>query len=292
VQRRVRSLLFTATGLLWGCHVLAGLDDFAVEPNGRGGAGGQGGASRTSTGGGGDVAPALEDEGLVARYFLDDDRASPRVADAAPTPVDLSIVLDDMQEPALVGMEGRRALQWSIETSWGRPWIPSVGGTKLYARLHDSELATLEIVVRLQSVNELGSRLLHFGSNTEPGRLSLRMGMPGELRYYVNDVPIATGKVPMGQRVVIHGVLDARMQVSPAALYLNGEPVSLTQTGFEGPIDLDDCHFAIGNRRSDASDGRSFRGRIYYAAVYDVAFTPTRVKAHAGHLLESDDTPD
>lgn len=255
-----------------------------------GGAGGEGGATTTTSGGGGTVPGALEDENLVARYFLDDGANSPLVRDAAPNPVDLTLLLDDALQPTFIDHNGHQGLQWNEVSSWGRAWIESVNGTKFYDRLHDSEAATLEVVTTLLQVDDMGSRLLHFGANTTGGRLSLRMETPGALQLYINNNPIGFGSVPMSQRVVVHVVFDATAP-SPARIYVDGAPTPVVMVGEGNAINLDDCHFAIGNRQSGSSDGRSPRGRIFYAAVYDAALTPDRVARHAAHLLADDDAP-
>lgn len=233
---------------------------------------------------------ALENGNLVARYFLDEAANSPMVADAAPNPVNLSLLLDDASQPTLIDHNGHHGLQWTEVSSWGRAWVESVSGTKFYDRLHGAPAATLEIVTTLLQVDNMGSRLLHFGANTSGGRLSLRMANEGEVELYVDNNPIAVGAMPMSQRVVVHAVFDATAP-SPVRFYVDGAPTQVTTVGNANVINLDGCHFAIGNRLSGSGDGRSPRGRIFYAAVYDAALGPERIARHAAHLLVDDDAP-
>jgi len=333
--------------LLTGCNAAYGLDDLSYSeerwespPSTSEGAGSGG-----SMGGAGG-APVLVDNGLVARYFIDD-TALPNevVTTLADATDDETLALNiDYGTPSgeggaggaggagaaggaggagdagelplsLTGDDGFRALSWNRIESNARASaeVRDVPGNKLHSELDGKEQATLETVVKLDQVSSQRSRIVHFGSGGEGGRLSLgswqdrysvcesRDGTPGVDAFW-NYKLLGCWPVPFNERVVLHLVIDTRAP-SPddkTKLYCDGIPVrtiAIDEHGDKsepasGGLDLrlDDDNLAtylvLGNREIGA---RSFIGELYYAAVYNKALTESEVETNAELLLERDD---
>jgi hypothetical protein len=92
-------------------------------------------------------------------------------------------------------------------------------------------------------------------------------------------VPITT----LG-RVVLHGVIDAPQ----ITLYVDGVPANGVVPTV-APVDLGaSTHIMVGNTREYT---HTLRGRIFYAALYNDAFSAEQVTHNAQLLQASDDTP-
>ncbi len=255
-----------------------------------GGAGGAGGAS---------VAPlALFDDGLVARYYIDEadmGQAPPQLLDSAPGAVKLALDLNYTAEMEYAGPDGRRGLHSTAYGADGRASV-LVNGTKIQQRLAGSVTATLEVVVTADALHLSSSRFIHVGTGTESGYLTLSAPSSTRVLFYWRKytllgeyvVPLHSG------RMVIHAVFDSSRtnEGERARLYFNGTEalrVGGTPPQLNQSIQIpDDTYFTVGNR---AVGGRSFLGTSHYAAVYDVAMPPARVVHHAHVLLVNDDTP-
>jgi hypothetical protein len=235
----------------------------------------------------------LEDDGLVVRYFLDDDEGSKVAHDAAPDPLDLTIDTVDGEPASVTDRNGHAGLTWSVAGVDGIASTP-LANTKLMT-LDGATVLTFEMVANVQGVTLQGSRFIDFGSFTpsltlgsdEPNTVHLRV-------YENNEVAVWPVSFEALGRVVIHLVVNAALpELDRAKLYLDGvavtpsvlDPGALTQ-----PFNLANAEaFALGNRPSLPS-ARSFAGTLYYAAIYDVAFDQDRVVQHAKRLQDNDDS--
>lgn len=279
-----------------------------------GAGGGEGGSGAGGAGGAGDIedctrdASCLTDDGLVVRYFLDEAalRIVPtQVEDAADAP--LSLALTTGPEMGFVGDgAGHSGLAWTAASGNSRASAP-IDGTKIQSLLHGSRAGTIEAVLRIAEVSSQGSRIVHIGSGTEPGRFTLRSDRPGQVDFWWNGTNCGgSWDVRIPERAVVHGVLDTTVQEPAAArlrLYVNGAPAPrLTPAGgycaedarlpdVDAALDLlpEGRHFVLGNRESG---GRTFAGALYYAALYARALTDAEIQRHVAGLLASDDRPE
>lgn len=278
-----------------------------------GAGGGEGGSGAGGAGGAGDIdactrdASCLTDDGLVVRYFLDEAALGIRptqVEDAAEAPVALALTTGP--EMGFVGDgAGHSGLAWTVASGNSRASAP-IDGTKIQSLLHGSRTGTIEAVLRISEVSSQGSRIVHIGSDTEPGRFTLRSDRPGQVDFWWNGTSCGgSWDIRIPERAVVHGVLDTTVQEPAAArvrLYVNGAPAPrLTPTGdycaehvrrpdVGATLDLlpEGRHFVLGNREIG---GRTFSGALYYAALYARALTDAEIQRHVAGLLASDDRP-
>jgi hypothetical protein len=304
---------------LAACNAVVGLDalEFATAASsaiaassasaggaaGTGGAGGTGGCSPEPEVCGNDVdencngrAPdCIVDDGLVARYYIDEAAAGPGpglLQDAAPDPLPLTI-LDDGGEPVFVEIAGSRALAWETLDASGRAAVTSTG-TKLETMLQGSPSATIEVVVAIESPSSAGAVIFHFADSY------FTLFMPRaafvELQWK-NGIVIGRWQLALvsSERTVLHAVLDTTEDEADArvTLYAAGAPVrpaaGATPPALDETIDLAPSDtFVLGNADDDA---RSFRGRLHYAAVYASALSASDVMTNAAILEADDDSP-
>ncbi|WP_438013792.1 LamG-like jellyroll fold domain-containing protein [Sorangium sp. So ce315] len=276
-------------------------------------AAGEDGSGAGGAGGAGDIdactrdASCLTDDGLVVRYFLDEAALGivpTQVEDAAEAP--LTLALTTGPEMGFVGDgAGHSGLAWTAASGNSRASAP-IDGTKIQSLLHGSRTGTIEAVLRIAEVSSQGSRIVHIGSDTEPGRFTLRSDRPGQVDFWWNGTSCGgSWDVRIPERAVVHGVLDTTVQAPAVArlrLYVNGAPAPrLTPTGgycaedarlpdVDATLDLlpEGRHFVLGNREIG---GRTFSGALYYAALYARALTDAEIQRHVAGLLASDDRP-
>jgi hypothetical protein len=274
---------------------------------GSGATGGQGGGTGGSgNAGGGTVTPqphpgTLTDRGLVARYFLDEAASGQTVTtvvDAAPNPVDLTLVyVNDVDGEHLGYTEdanGNRGLAFDEASRDDRASV-AIDGTKLHTMIDGGTTITFEVVAEVLDTNSSSSRLSHFGFDQDH-TLSFETHVLTRLTGSVNDD--TTGRValyhPDVGRGVFHMVVDtaASGPAERTIIYVNGGayPNLEGDAPVEGaPLDLMmDRHYVIGNREVGE---RSIQGAIYYSALYNVALTPIEVAQNAALLLIDDDAP-
>lgn len=275
---------------------------------GTGGAGGAGGSSTGGapagpggSGGGGGITihpGVLVDDGLVARYYIDEadtGQTPTELVDHAPMPLNLAITYAPTMQFA-VDAAGHRGLRFDLEGADGRA-STAVDGSKLVGALQTSTTATIELVADVQGVTDVNSRIVYIGLDAEAGRFSLTSDLPTRLYLFGNDQELyasAAIDLPGTGRCVVHAVLDTA-QTDPldrARIYVNGSPLPNfdgTAPALDTPLDLGvGRHFVIGNREIS---GRTIRGMIYYTALYSTALSDVQVVQNALLLLESDDTP-
>ncbi|XXX72421.1 hypothetical protein WMF30_32720 [Sorangium sp. So ce134] len=248
----------------------------------------------------------LTDDGLVARYFLDEaatGSAPTQVEDAAEAPMPLALAYGPEMSFAADGA-AHRGLSWTTAGADGRA-SALIDGTKIQSALQGTVAGTIEAVLRVAEVVEGGSRIVHIGTGSEGGRFTIRSETPGQLVLWWNgDFCGGAWNAELLERAVVHGVFDSTVQ-EPAAdrvrLYINGIPARRIQSvsGYCGmhvsvpplgtALDFPDGrHLVLGNRELG---GRTFLGALYYAALYARALTAAEIERHAAALLQSDDRP-
>ncbi|WP_437685123.1 LamG-like jellyroll fold domain-containing protein [Sorangium sp. So ce176] len=271
------------------------------------GGGGEGGAGAGGAGGSDCTrdASCLTDDGLVARYFLDEAKAGSaptQVEDAAEAPMPLALTYGPEMSFADDGA-AHSGLSWTAVAADSRA-SAAIDGTKIHAALHGSTTGTIEAVLRIAEVVLDGSRIVHIGSGTESGRFTLRSEHPGQIELWWNGTNCGGAwDAALPERAVVHGVLDTTVQ-EPAAdrvrLYVNGAlaPRSDPIVGYcamhkrvpplDAALDLaEGRHLVLGNRELG---GRSYSGAMYYAALYAKALTAAEIEQNAAALLVSDDS--
>ncbi|XXY12969.1 LamG-like jellyroll fold domain-containing protein [Sorangium sp. So ce216] len=280
---------------------------------GTGGSGAGAGGGESASGGGGaggsdcaSTSTCLADDGLVARYFLDEAAAGvapAQVEDAAGAPVPLALTHGEEMSFSADGA-AHSGLSWTATAADSRASAP-IDGTKIHAALHGSGTATVEAVLRIAEVIVDGSRIIHIGSGTESGRFTLRSEHLGQLELWWNGNNCGGAwDAQLPARGVVHVVLDTTVQ-EPAEdrvrLYINGVPAPRSDPvlGYcamharvppaGATLDLaEGRHLVLGNREIG---GRSFSGALYYAALYAKALTPAEIERNVAALLASDDRP-
>lgn len=339
-MRRVPLLEATALVLLGpACSIVSGLDDYRLvvyEPapttsgtgTGAGGGGGStGGAGGIGQGGssgqggqggqGGSTPTALMgDDALVVRYFIDQDdddgMGVVSLHDAATVPLDLPVTLNAGQ-PALGEDGGHWGLSWSATNSAGRATAP-IGGTKLVinndpAELHMMSAATIELVLKVASVNASGSYLLSIAglnAGAVEDSFSLRATSTSTLQFLWNPNGGGAGDGPstiagawqsldLSTRKVVHMVLDTTGATADARvqLYVNGQGATLgtfTPPVQNKTIELTAASDAL-TLGNDPDGGRSFQGVLYYAALYNMALTAGEIANNTDVLTVADDGP-
>jgi len=298
-------------GVVCGCLGLAALlvgcgSDDTTGAGGAGGAGGQGGTTSTSGTGGQGAGPALHpgvlvDDGLVARYYLDEAASGQEpteVLDAAPDPLPLPLTYVNIGTDEFMAYTedagGNRGLMFTEVGHDDRASI-AVDGTKISASLHAGQTVTYEVVADVQGMSTSGSRLLHIGEESGHA-LSLETDAATRMQFSLNEHYV--GGVPVDLkslgRAVFHSVVDTT-QTEPAdrvRIYVNGgrlPSVQGTPPDLDAAIDLGiGKHFVIGNREIGE---RTIEGTIFYAAVYSGPLTDEQIVQNVALLLVDDDTP-
>ncbi|RLB63491.1 MAG: hypothetical protein DRI90_06740 [Deltaproteobacteria bacterium] len=300
-----------AVGLCAGALLLACSTNDTTGAGGSGGTsggGGQGGsAGTTATGGAGQGgAPVfhpgvLVDDGLVARYYLDEAASGQdptEVLDAAPEPLPLPLTYVnigvDENMTYTEDSAGNRGLAFVAAGHDDRASV-AIDGTKILASLHGGHTATYEVVANVLGVSSSISRLSHIGiesgHNLSLEANSLTRVLVSMNEHGVGGVPV---DLPNIGRVVIHAVIDTS-QTEPAdrvRTYVNGGKLPIvvgTPPLLNEAIDLGlGRHYVIGNREIGE---RTIAGAIYYSAIYSTALTDEQVLQNVALLLVDDDTP-
>jgi hypothetical protein len=270
-----------------------------------GGAGGAptsggGGAVAAGSGGtGGQAATSdLVNRGLVARYFIDDgeEKTVPdTLHDAAEPAVDLAVKGEDV---AFDSAPGTNALAWTMVGTDDRASAP-IDGTKIHDRLHGANTATMEIVLQFEAVADNRTRLFHIGFDTEPGRFSLLANEIGTLQFHKggnNNNPHALWPVSIATRSVIHLVYDTtRANVGERIRLWHDGELAAANDELLTPLEANEAldfstgrHFVLGNREIG---GRAGVGKIFYAAMYDVALEQNEIDQNVAILSAYDDGP-
>lgn len=240
---------------------------------------------------------------LVARYHIDE--AEPgtmatQLADAAPDPLPLALDYGATLTEMYFATDGTsRALEWP-NPGIGGSASAAIDGSKIQAMLEGRATATIEVVVDVDGVVGLGSSLTWIGEPGACGLLSLTAITTGRMGLCLANVTVGDWFLGFGaeERSVIHAVLDLAQPEDAGRVrpYVNGRPVNNQSQGVlqgDEVISLGaGATFMLGNALAQGGmASRSFRGRLYYAALYAGALTEAQIKNNAAVLTYRDDTP-
>jgi hypothetical protein len=169
-----------------------------------------------------------------------------------------------------------------------------INGTKVAALEGTYEL-TVEAVVRVDDAVGSGSRIVHIGRNSVSA-ITLAATGPDELQARWNGVTVRNWDFSdyQGASHIVHLVVDttAVNAMSQFRLLVDGIELSPEVVGNlpkDAPLEFEqDPILALGNRHQD----RTFRGVLFYAAIYDYAISDSTVAEHVEALQISDDSPE
>jgi hypothetical protein len=192
-------------------------------------------------------------------------------------------------------------LQWEEPGVDGGPFA-AIAGTKVRDALEGATESTIEVVADMQEgMGSFSSRVLVIGQGAADARLGLFVSRDPQRPYFrwrgSTDAAIWDIDFPTVGRAVFHVVLETTAEPDDRLrLYVNGirAPVADDENWPEHgeAIDFtDDSVLVLGNRAPGFGE-RSFKGILYYGALYSVAFDERRIQTHVEVLLGSDDTPD
>lgn len=237
----------------------------------------------------------LSDEGLVARYFLDE-----AASGTGPT-----MALDSAEEPFHLPLEyveqtmhyasafGHRGLAFDVAGADDGARAPI--GVSKFDGLEGVTQLTFELVVRLDDAVGSDSRLVHFG-RTDSGTATLGSNDPDQLQFAWNNTVVREWDYsPFNDGVahVVHVIVDtgAGNDGSRIRLLVDGSelpPDIVSEVGLGEPASVHpDAFFALGNRNQD----RSMQGILFYAAIYGAAISDETVASHVSLLTNDDDSP-
>ncbi len=295
----------TSTGGSGGLGGSTGSAGFGGSGGNGGTAGGGGVVGGGGTGGHGGQPPVLTDRGLVVRYYLDEaasGQAPTEIHDGAVNPLDLT--LSYAPELSFIEIAGNRGLQWTEASAEGRATV-AVAGTKLLDTIHDSTMATAELVVAVEN-SVYFDRFLSVHLSNQPGDhfgLALPFGATSiSFHPYAwtgdNAGEWTVALTTLG-RVVIHVVIDTTLsaEADRTRLFVDGSAAAATtapsttfvplQAG--ATIDLGtNTIFTVGNKPGTS---RSIQGTIFYVALYAAALTGAEIDNNGKVLIANDDHP-
>jgi len=243
------------------------------------------------------VCAPLFDDGLIARYFIDEagGGTAPTELHNAIAPafgLSLSYGHMDFDEPAL----GQRGLRWTAIGAAGGASAQLADST-LRQRLDGQTQMTLELVAALAQASDGKdlSRLSHIGPAGlgAPSDLTLALPGRGAIEMYWNGGARAGYWTfsPTDGRRVIHVVLDTDTAARVSA-YVDGQPATHEDMMVAPPLEgeqielSDEAVWTLGNR---PEGGHSFVGHLHYAAIYDTALTAEAIEQNQTRLRICDD---
>ena len=235
---------------------------------------------------------------MVVRYYLDEavDGTGPTlVNDAGPNNIDLTINYGsgnlDYTE-----VSGNRGLESISTTGVQRADYTSTSSDALDTALTGGKKFTLEVVVRVDAWTTNGSRIFGInGTAGDIGSLIVRRGGTNNISVAFNDA-IQGDIDAVASRTVIHVVIDSTKSLDGSRVQysVNGG----TLTDLSNTVVLDETLAAIVgekltmfNREDTGAYDRSFDGELFYAAMYNVAFSQTDIDTNYAILTADDDTP-
>jgi hypothetical protein len=276
----------------------------AAGPSASGGGGaaesGGGGAAESGGGGEGGAAggscdgqvppPLLHDSALLARYFIDEAAkgTTPRKLVGSPVGPALALSYGTALAFACDG-PGHRGLRWSKAGSDAR--AQNGFGTQNIQALDTSKHATVELVVAIDEVAAGGATLFYLGTPADK-RVVLGTYADGGVHFDWNKNPVGLwAGVTLGPKpVVVHVVVDADATAASESvrLYVNGFAIAPNLRGgtTSGVGVNGDSVLVLGNAPPGNS---SFRGTLYYGALYGAVLGAAEIKGQVSALAASDD---
>ena len=281
-----------------GTNLPGSTDDGATTTTSGGGTSGSSTAAMdgASSSGGGE---GLVEDGLLVRYFLDDEAPGPVPADTEledhgpGVSLDLPIIVAQGQPEFIVDADGNSGLSWTNVNNDGRPVaeLDDPGGSKLL-ELDGATQVTLEIVAAIEQVHSMGSRFIHIGTGDTSHSLALSARGTGSLRLrtHVSNTTAVWELELDGERTVYTAVIDLELaQDDRYRLFANGSEVEPSEFLDVNALQIDSDHeLSLGNR---SNGDRAMEGALFYAAIYDRALSPEEVQQNADLLGDSDDEP-
>ncbi len=236
----------------------------------------------------------LVNTNLVVRYFLDEAASGqgPVLAlDSAPNPLNLPLTYSG-QQPVYVSAASGRGLEWLTADSGGIARV-AVNGTKVRTMLDGKTTATIELVARVDLATANYNRVLTIASGAI-NAFSIGVTSGSAFSALVNNVDVGQWTVNFTNfgRAVLHVVVDTTQATAAnrVQFYVNGTLQTATggaipsmNTAISIPIAYALC---LGNRESQ---GRSFDGVLYYAALYADALSAADIAQNVAILSKSDD---
>jgi hypothetical protein len=244
-----------------------------------------------------DAPSRLVDRGLVVRYLIAEagsGNAPAALVDAASDPLDLPITYTPML--AYTTDSGHRGLAWTNPMADdGRADI-AVAGTKIAQQLAGRTQWTIEAVYDVEAIGPgIDARIVTISTgSTGYGTATLLTSDRSHVTVEINGVGTAWPVDETQGRIVVHAVVNTnassagqRVQVYVAgAPMINGGGMPPNQGAGLGLAATD--HLTVGNINTG---GRSFKGKLYYAAFYNVALSQAEVVDNAAALAADDDHP-
>ncbi|HRI71040.1 MAG TPA: hypothetical protein PK156_42705 [Polyangium sp.] len=234
----------------------------------------------------------LVNTNLVVRYFLDEAMGGQptKALDSAPAPLDLPVTFS-VQQPIYVSTPSGRGLEWLTADSGGVARV-AINGTKVFSMLNGNTKGTIELVARMDSSTGNYTRVLSIGSGTNN---AFGIGVSGGVcSVMFNGVDVGQWPANFASwgRAVFHVVMDTTQATATnrVQLYVNGTlqtSTGGTAPGMNAAISITPMYsLCLGNRDTE---GRSFDGVLYYAALYADALPAADIAKNVATLSIFDD---
>jgi hypothetical protein len=244
--------------------------------------------------------PDLVDEGLIARYFLDEGPAAMKpmfAIDSGPAPgVDLSLVRVGTQPTYVEPNPRHSGLQFDTVNVAGGAFATI--DNKINDTLElDSKNATLEVVLEITNAGSGSdtSSVFWIGDNANLGDLALLASLDRGFIFAFNDQETFAWKPEsFDGSHVLHVVVDTELGNPAERVEMFIDGVSTPSTGGNAPSEDASASFPNGGRIviGNREDGDSSpQATIYYAAVYAGALTDEQIANNALVLSSDDDGP-
>jgi hypothetical protein len=235
----------------------------------------------------------------IVMYPLDeasDGQGPTQAVDAMGSPYNLDLQYHGTSPDYFSEATGK-GLEWfsTNNNGWARGPSPLTAGNKVYDALHGSQQASICCVVDIDAVTTDYSRLVHIGAGSNNGDFCMRTNHVDRVYVCWNNTQYAYYEVDFDTsgRIVLHCIVDTSQSVEANRIQLYKNGMRLTAAGGSFPPQNDtlsisgSSYLYLGNRGSGA---RSFDGKMYYAAVYDVAMAFDQIISEVSALLADDDS--
>ena len=240
---------------------------------------------------------ALIDTDLIVRYYVDEAASGTTptdVLDASGVGTDFDLALTYGTALSYTEAATGRGLQSTSNTGAQRAEKATASGDKVYDNLHGAQKITIELVVDIDSGKVGGGRVFVLNRTTDSPLLGLVVDGTDWRVYWEEYTRRSwTGST---SRQVIHIVYDTTLATANdrIKIYVNG---SLITPDYDStPAQNDTLSIPAGTKlfmfnRGTTTFDRSVTGMIYYAAIYDGAFSAANVTNNYDILVLDDDTP-
>lgn len=249
--------------------------------------------------------------GLLARYWLDEadsGQGPATLIDDSPSPLNMPLTYVGSSPTWEYGSGGNRHLRFfgTDGTDTGGA-IVDIGATKVNA-IHGSMQGTLEVKYARDSNVCTGNDGRIFGvadgNTSSDGWFAMREhslretllvkwnGFPTLAVYALGN---GTPSCPIDSASVVHWVVDTTQAVAANRVraYIDGVPATVQVIGGALPALNASITLGTGGRRmflGRPHNGlRTLRGRIWYAAIYDVALDPATIASNVATINACDD---